>query len=127
MSYAITQSTTTWPLVFLMVQSSDHITGLTGASPTVTLSKNGGSFAAAAGAVSEIGNGWYKVAGNATDTNTLGPLILNATAASGDPTGTPFEIVAYNPQDGVHLGLSALPNTAVTTNASLITSGTGTD
>ncbi len=32
----------------------------------------------------------------------------------------------FNPYDAVHGGLSALPNTACTTNASLITSGTGT-
>lgn len=127
MSYMIQQSTTTWELLFLMVQSSDHITGLTGASPTVTIRKSGGAFASPSGAVTEIANGWYKVAGNATDTNTLGPLLLHATAASGDPTDTSFEVVAFNPQDAVHLGLTALPNTAVTTNGSLLTSGTGTD
>lgn len=37
------------------------------------------------------------------------------------------QLVAYDPQDAVHLGLSALPNTAVTTNGSLITSGSSTD
>ncbi len=36
-------------------------------------------------------------------------------------------LVQFNPFDAVHLGLSALPNTACTTNASLLTSGTGTD
>jgi hypothetical protein len=34
---------------------------------------------------------------------------------------------SVNPYDGVHGGMSALPNTACTTNASLLTSGTGTD
>jgi hypothetical protein len=116
------------PLLFLMVQSSDHITALTGASPTVTISKNGGSFASPSGAVTEIANGWYKVAGNATDSNTNGPIALHATAASGDPSDTiAAYVVAFDPTDAVHLGLSALPNTAVTTNASLLTSGTGTD
>jgi len=38
-----------------------------------------------------------------------------------------IQLVAYDPQDSVHLGLTCLPNTAVTTNASLLTSGTGTD
>tara|TARA_R110000868_G_scaffold143298_1_gene361347 strand:- start:5677 stop:6654 length:978 start_codon:yes stop_codon:yes gene_type:complete len=111
--YAVTQSTTTWALVFLMVQSSDHITALTGASPTVTLSKNGGAFASPAGAVTEIASGWYKVAGNATDTNTLGPLILHATAASGDPVDMVFEIVAYAPQSTA-LGLSLAKTTNIT-------------
>ncbi len=53
---------------------------------------------------------------------------------SGMVTGTgvapcPFEIelTASNNQDGIHFGLTALPNTACTTNASLLTSGTSTD
>lgn len=97
MGYLLQQSSTTRPLLFLMVQSSDHINPLTGASPTVTLSKNGASFASPAGAVTEIANGWYKVAGNATDTGTTGPLLLHATAASGDPCDMEFEVVAFNP------------------------------
>lgn len=43
------------------------------------------------------------------------------------PNISELEIVNYNPFDAVHLGLSCLPNTAVTSNASLLTSGTGTD
>ncbi len=41
----------------------------------------------------------------------------------------PFEVelTGWDNQDGVHGGLTSLPNTAVTTNASLLTSGTGTD
>ncbi len=126
-AYCVKQSSTAYPLVFLMVQSSDHITGLTSASPTVTISKSGAAFGSPSGAVTEIGSGWYKVAGNATDSGTLGPLALHATAASGDPTDQLYEVVANDPQDAVHYGLSALPNTACTTNASLLTSGTGTD
>ncbi len=110
MTYDILQSSTQSALLFLMVQSSDHITALTGASPTVTISKNGASFASPSGAVTEIGSGWYKVAGNATDTATLGPLALHATAASGDPTDMVVaNIVSYNPQSATNLGLSALP------------------
>lgn len=93
MSYAIQQSTSAYKLMFLMVQSADHITALTGASPTVTLSKNGAAFGSPSGAVSELANGWYLVAGNATDSNTLGPLALHATAASGDPTDALYEVV----------------------------------
>jgi hypothetical protein len=37
-----------------------------------------------------------------------------------------YDLVQYDPLDAVRLGLTALPNTACTTNASLITSGTGT-
>jgi hypothetical protein len=38
-----------------------------------------------------------------------------------------IQLVAFDPDDAVHMGLSSLPNTACTTNASLLTSGTGTD
>lgn len=112
MAYPIQQNQTARPLIFLMVDSTDHITPKTGLTPTVTISKNGGSLASPAGAVSEIGSGLYKVAANATDSNTLGPLVLHATATGADPSDTMFEVVAYNPEDAVRLGLTALPNVA---------------
>ena len=125
MSYAIKQSSTQSVLMFLMIQSSDHITGLTGATPTVVLSKNGAAFASPAGAVTEVGNGWYKVAGNSTDTNTLGPLALHATAASADPSDIIVaEIVAYDPQDAAALGLSMVPTNVKQVNAVATTSVT---
>lgn len=93
MTYEVKQSTTTYALVFLMVDSTDHVTGKTGLTPTVTLSKNGGAFASPTGAVSEIANGWYKVAGNATDNATLGPLILHATGTAADPTDVVYTVV----------------------------------
>lgn len=125
MSYAIKQSTTAYPLVFLMVDSSDHVTGKTGLTVTVTLSKAGAAFGAAAGAVSEISAGWYKVAGNATDTGTLGPLALHATSSGADPTDMIFEVVAYDSQDAVRQGLTALPNAAAEASGGLYTRGTG--
>lgn len=109
MGYPIQQNQTVQPLTFFLAQSSDHISGLTGVNPTVTLSKNGGAFAFPAGAVTEVGNGWYQVAGNATDANTLGPLILHATATGADPTDDIFPVVAYNPQNSGSLGLTAMP------------------
>jgi hypothetical protein len=110
--YEIKQSQTASPLYFLMIDSVDHIAAKTGLSPTVTLSKNGGSFASPSGAVTEIGSGWYKVAGNATDSGTLGPLVLHATSAGADPCDMTFMVVAYDPQDSVRMGQTALPNAA---------------
>jgi hypothetical protein len=81
----IKQSTAVAPLLFLMVDSSDHITGKTGLSPTVTISKNGGAFATPAGAVTELSGGWYKIAANATDSNTVGQIAIHATASGADP------------------------------------------
>jgi hypothetical protein len=116
-SYALKQSQTTRPLLFLMTDSADHISAKTGLTPTVTLSKNGAAFGAPTGAVSEVGSGWYKVAGNATDTGTLGPLLLHATSAGADPTDVFFEVVSYDPEDAAALGLSRL-DAAISSRAS---------
>lgn len=91
------QSSTDYPICFLMVDSTDHVTAETGLSPTVTISKNGGSFASPSGTVSEVGSGWYKLAGNATDRNTLGELLIHATATGADPVDDRYEIVAWDP------------------------------
>jgi len=124
----IGQGTTAYPLVFLMVQSADHVTGLTGAAPTVTLSKNGGAFGAAAGAVTEIAYGWYKVAGNATDNNTLGPLALHATAASGgDPTDVLFEVVAEDLTTAVIATVTNLTNAPTAGDLTAASGGDPTD
>lgn len=102
-------NSTTHPLTFLLVSSTDHVSPVTGATATVTLSKDGAAFAAPAGAVTEIANGWYALAGNATDRNTLGSLILHATATGADPLDVQYDIVAYDPYDAQRLGLGALP------------------
>jgi hypothetical protein len=112
MADLLKQSSTAQPLVFLMIDSTDHVSAKTGLSPTVVLSKSGAAFGAVAGAVTEIANGWYKVAGNATDTNTLGPLILHASATGADPSDHEYNVVAFDPQDAVRSGLTALPNAA---------------
>lgn len=125
MGYLLKISQTAQPLVFLMIDAADHVSPKTGLSPTVTLSKNGGSFASPAGAVTEISNGWYKIAGNATDTGTLGPLLLHATGTGADPTDDRFDVVAYDPQDAVRLGMTALPNAAAEAAGGLFTRGTG--
>lgn len=121
----IKQSSTARELVFLMIDSADHVTGKTGLSPTVTISKNGGSFASPSGAVTEIANGLYKVAGNATDTNTLGSLVLHATGTGADPCDMMYEVVAVNVDDTVRMGLTALPNAAAEAAGGLYTRGTG--
>lgn len=111
--YEVQQSSTAYPLCFLLILSSDHITGATGLSPTVTISKNGGAFAGPSGAVTEIANGWYKVAGNATDTGTLGPILLHATGTGTDPVDMMFAVVAVNPQSAAY-GLSLAKTTNIT-------------
>lgn len=78
--------------------TSDHITGATGKTPTVTIDKNDGlGFVTPAGAISELGNGRYQIAANATDASTLGPLSIHATASACDPFDDDYFVVNYNP------------------------------
>lgn len=83
---AILKQSTAYVRAFLMVSSADHITGKTAASPVVTISKNGAAFAAAAGAIAELSNGWYTVSFTNVDSNTLGDLAVHATGSGADPS-----------------------------------------
>jgi hypothetical protein len=101
------QNTTSYPIPIFMVRNDDHITGLTGLTLTVILSKNGAlSFGPASGAVTEAGNGWYWLAGNAPDRDTLGDLLVHASATNADPYDANYTIIPFNPFDAVSLGLS---------------------
>lgn len=108
------QSSTSYPIMLFMADVLDHVSGKTGLAPTVTLSKNGAAFGAAAGAVSEVANGWYALAGNATDRDTVGELVVHATATGADPTDDRLVIVPWDPFDAANLGLTNL-DAAVTT------------
>lgn len=121
------QSSTAQPLEFYMTASSDHLSPCLSQAPVVTLRKVGGSFATPSGTVTEIAKGWYQVAGNATDTSTLGPLLLNATVTGTcDITDKEFSVVAFDPQAVTNLGLTALPAVASGSAGAVLTSGTGT-
>jgi len=89
---------------FLMVSNVDHITGQTGLSPIVTLSKAGAAFAAASGTISEIGSGWYKIALAAVDVGTVGELAFHCHASTADDTDFVDEVT-----------LSGAPTTSLVT------------
>lgn len=117
----ILQGSNAYPLLFFMTDSADSKTGKTGLSPTVTISKNGGSFGSPSGSVTEIANGWYKVAGNATDTDTLGQIALHATGSGADDCDMLVgQVVSFNPRDAAALGLSRI-DAAVTTRMATFT------
>jgi hypothetical protein len=72
--------------------ASDHATDATGLTLAVTISKNGAAFgnpSAGATNATSIGNGWYYVDLSATDTGTLGPLLVRGTAATADNVDVP--------------------------------------
>lgn len=83
---ALLKQSTAYTRMFLMVDSTDHVTGKTGLTVAVTLSKAGGTFASAGGTITEVSSGFYKIALTTTDTNTLGELAYHCTATGADPT-----------------------------------------
>ena len=100
-----------YPYQFFMASSADHATGVTGLTPTAMLSKNGGAFATPAGAIVEVGLGWYALQPNATDRNLIGDCILHATSPGCDVYDGRFTIVPWDPFDP-NLALMSLPAAA---------------
>ena len=94
------QSTARNLLVFV-TQSADHVTGLTGATLTITASKDGAAFASISPTVTERGNGWYSLALTSSHTDTLGDLAVHVTATSADPTDLVRQVVAGLPGEAV--------------------------
>jgi hypothetical protein len=78
------QSTARNLMVFL-TDATDHVTGLTGATLTVTLSKNGTAFGSITPTVADCGYGWYSLALTTSHTDTLGDLVFHITASGADP------------------------------------------
>jgi hypothetical protein len=79
MIYIANSSTPRIP--FLMVDSTDRVSAETGLTPSVSISKNGGSFSATTNSATETGLGWYYVDLTDDETDTDGPLIVHATGS----------------------------------------------
>lgn len=69
-----------------LVDDTDHVTPEASiTSPTLTASKNGGSFASLSdGTWTNLGGGWYSITLDATDTNTVGLLDVKVVKAGCD-------------------------------------------
>jgi len=80
-------------LAVFMTSSSDHVTGATGLTLTITASKDGGAFASISPTVTELANGWYKLALTTAHTDTLGDLALHIASAGADPTDLVRQVV----------------------------------
>jgi len=68
-----------------MTDSTDHVTGKTGLTLTITSSKAGAAFASISPTVTERSNGWYQVALTTSHTDTLGDFALHVTGSGADP------------------------------------------
>jgi hypothetical protein len=106
------QQSTARNLMVFLTDSTDHVTGKTGATLTITLSKNGGAFASATPTVTERGDGWYNLALTSGNTDTLGDLVLHITASGADPIDLREQVFAALPGDSVTV--SSIANDAIT-------------
>lgn len=88
----------TW--LFYLSNSADGTpaTGKTIATSDFQISKAGAAFANAAGAVTEISNGWYKMVFAAADLDTLGPLACRLAGEAGvDVIHVVHQVVYHDP------------------------------
>jgi hypothetical protein len=119
------QQSVAYTRMFMMILTSDHVTGATSKTVTVTLSKAGGAFGAAGGTITEVSSGWYKIALTTTDTNTLSDLAFHCTATACDPTDFVDQVVSFSTIDAVRgAGGTALPNAAPGAAGGLFIAGT---
>jgi len=90
-----TQLTTATSIMVRMIDSMDHVSGLTGLTPAVSVSKNGGGFVTISPVVTERGLGWYNIDLTAADCDTLGELVVMAQAPGADPGISILYVVEY--------------------------------
>lgn len=82
MADILKQSTATTIDVF-MIDSSDHLSGVTGLSSlTIYMAKEGDSFVSVTPTVTEKGYGWYQLALTSSHTDTVGNLLFHITSGS---------------------------------------------
>jgi hypothetical protein len=114
-------------VTIFMADSSDHVTGKTGLTLTITASKDGAAFASITPTVTELATGWYKLALTASHTDTLGDLALHITGTGADPSDVLMQVVTDLPgvaQTGDCF--ARLTGTGAVTFASLTISGATT-
>ncbi len=93
------KQSTVYNLVVLMVDSSDHVTGKTGLTLTITASKDGGAFASITPTVTELSYGMYKLALTSSHTDTVGDLAIHVTGTGADPTDVVVQVRAVTTDD----------------------------
>lgn len=107
----VSKKSTARNVMVFMTDSSDHISGKTGLTLTITASKDGAAFSSISPTVTERGSGWYNIALTTSHTDTVGDLALHVTASGADPSDLVMQIVEYDPNSATNLGLSNIDAT----------------
>lgn len=93
-----------------MLDSSDHRTGKTGLTLTVTASYEGGAFASISPTVTERGSGWYWLNFSAVSLGFAGITAIHITAAGADPNDTLLIEQSHDYRADVQLWRGAQPD-----------------
>lgn len=80
----------------LMVSAVDRSSGVTGATLSCSISKNGEAFSGISPTIQDRGLGWYAVTLSPTHTDTPGQLVLHVEASGCDPSDIIFSVIARN-------------------------------
>ena len=117
-------------ILFLLVSSTNHVSGLaTGATPVVYIGKGAsgtGALSTNTATAVDTANlpGWYRLALTATETNSIGDLVVHASATGADDTDRLF-YVESNDISGITTDIAAKASqtsvTAIPTNPLLTT------
>ena len=121
----ILKQSTAYTVNFFMADATDGFTAEPGLTITVNISKAGAAFGAAGGTVTEIANGFYKIALSTTDTNTLGDLTFRCTGTGCRDTIFNYQVFAASIDDLVRSSTPANALNVDASNAAKVQSGTG--
>jgi len=83
----------------VFVTSTDHVTGISGATLTIYASKNGGAFNLISPSVVDTGFGWYSLYLSSADLNTVGDMAIHITAPGADPVDVLWKVNTGSPSD----------------------------
>lgn len=79
-------------IMIFMRDSVDHISGKTGLTLSISVSKNGAEFSSINPVVVDRGNGWYSISLTSAITNTVGEIVFHITASGADSTDVVYEV-----------------------------------
>ncbi len=112
--FNIKQSTARDITIFAHDENGDAVTGLSNASFTKRIRKNGGAFAAMTVTITELENGWYEVPLTTAHTNTVGELVMTFTNAGAKQVNMLFNVSARMTDDvATQVSLNALNDVSV--------------
>lgn len=120
------KQSTAYELMVFMTDSSDHLTGKTGLTLTITASKAGGAFASITPTVTERSNGWYDLSLTTSHTDTLGDLALHITGTGADPSDLVAQVRANILGDTLPANLTQSLGVAITNEDFTVASATST-